>query len=116
MAQKPEGGTDITGAIEKSVRVARAQSPDGDQTMIILSDFIEWRGNLPTPKYKLNDFHILLVYRAHPRNELTKEWVLPDEEVKKHSNKLKSIGAEKVIYVPEEADFGVEGSAAGGIH
>jgi hypothetical protein len=112
MARKPEEATDITGAIDKSVRIARAQSPDGYQTMVILSDFIEWREGLPTPKFKLNDFHILLVYRSPPMHEFTKKLLLPEEEAKKYKRKLKGFGATKVIYVPEEADFGRKGTAA----
>ena len=112
MSQNPKPGTDITGAIDLSARIARDQSPDGDQTIIILSDFIEDRGDLPAPNLKLNDFEILLVYRDGTDKIIGKSPRLPGEAAIKFASKLMKLGAEKVIYVDERSDFGRIGSKA----
>ena len=106
MKSPPGQATDIIGAIEKSVRLSRTQAPDGDQTMIILSDFLEWRGKeIPIPKVNLEDFHILLIYRAQLQHEITKNLMLPGEEARKYAEKLKTYGAENVVIADEQANF-----------
>jgi len=115
MRQKQAYGTDILGAIDKSKRIATAQGMDGDQTLIILSDFTEFRKiGMPAPEVNLKEYHILLVYRSHEQKEGTAERILPEEEVKKYSKILKAAKAENVFFVAEEADF--VANAAGKLH
>ena len=111
MNQKPRGGTDIIGAIDKSVRVAKSQGMDGEQTLIILSDFMEYRiKELPTPTFSLENYHVLLVYRVQLASDVTKEFVLPEDEVKKYAAFLESTGARNVVVVFDESDFSIHAS------
>ena len=107
MSQRSRPATDIIGAIDKSVRIARSQGLDGDQTLIILSDFIEFRiKELPTPTFRLDGYHVLLVYRAQLKSDVNKEFLLPEEEVKKYASFLEKTGAQNVVYISDEsADF-----------
>jgi hypothetical protein len=105
LKKNPAMGTDITGAIDKAVRGARAQAKDSDNILIILSDFYEYRSKqLKLPKINLDGFSVLLIYRTVLKTE-TGDISLPEGQAKIWKKKLKGIGADKVLIVPEEFDF-----------
>ena len=104
--QEPRGGTDISGALDKSVRIAKSQAPYGDNVLIVHSDFFEYRNkSLKMPDINLKGFHVLLVYRAEFQNKYDGEIINVDEAVNSWRKSMKSMGAEKIVIVSDESRF-----------
>ena len=108
--QKPRNGTDISGALDKSTRIARSQAPYGDNVLIVHSDFFEYRAivngkKLKMPDIDLEGFHILLVYRAEFFSKYDGKFINVDEAVNSWRKSMKDMGAEKIVIVSDEAKF-----------
>jgi len=109
--QEPRDGTDISGALDKSTRIARSQAPYGDNILVVHSDFFEFRAvrvngqKLKMPKINLEGFHVLLVYRSEFMSKYDGKVIDVDEAVKSWRKSMKNMGAEKVVIVSDESKF-----------
>ena len=103
MKQEVAPGTDISGTIDLTRKLIRAET-NGPVFLIILSDFYEYRSEyLPKFEFDLDGFRVLLLYRTKAFSMDGNVVQLTDGEVKKWKQKFLDSGAKKACMTPENA-------------
>lgn len=106
-SEKGAGGTDISGAVDSVVTIAREET-EGPKVLVIMSDFYEYRDSaLPKFKFDLNGYRILMVYRTEYDVDANNQAKLTREKAQEWKRRFESAGAEAVYLMDERSSKAV---------
>lgn len=102
-AKNGAGGTDIAGAIDAVVTIAKEEA-QGPKVLVVMSDFYESKADF-LPKFKLNldGFRILMIYRTTYEVNQQNIAELTRKKAKEWEAKLRTAGAEEVFLMDERS-------------
>ncbi len=107
-SEKGAGGTDISGAIDTVVTIAREET-DGPKVLVIMSDFYEYRAaGLPSFKFDLNDYRILMIYRTEYDVDANNQAKLTRNKAEEWKRRFESAGAEAVFLMDERSSRAID--------
>jgi len=102
-AKNGAGGTDIAGAIDAVVTIAKEEA-QGPKVLVVMSDFYESKADF-LPKFKLNldGFRILMIYRTTYEVNQQNIAELTRKKAKEWEAKFRAAGAEEVFLMDERS-------------
>lgn len=105
--EKGAGGTDISGAIDSVVTIAREEA-EGPKVLVVMSDFYEYKdAALPNFKFDLSGFRILMVYRTAYDVDANNQAKLTREKALEWKRRFESSGADAVFLMDERSSKAV---------
>ena len=107
-SEKGAGGTDISGTIDAVVTIAREET-DGPKVLVIMSDFYEYRAaGLPSFKFDLDGYRILMVYRTEYDVDANNQAKLTRKKAEEWKRRFESAGAEAVFLMDERSSRAID--------